>query len=209
MLLHRDRLTVVGRNASVGFVNDSDLSAWATVAAACFAVVALFFTARQIRHQAEQTKYQAQQTQHQVRDQLLHAGAFYIERYWAIDDDLLFTNEGDDDHARHEFRYLRLCEDELEAARHEWLDRSQWKVWHDEVFGTEEFAALTSKRLVSCRSTPGENDFQLLRLCTTQTRDRGAHTWESCQAASTRPESSASMSARGSDGVNRPLSGEV
>ena len=144
------------------------------MAAACLAVIALYFTMKQIKHQVAQTKYQA--------------GAFYIGRYWAIDDDLLLTDEESDDHRKHQFRYLRLCEDEFEAALHEWLDLSQWKVWHDEVFGTADFAARAEADFANCLPRPESDDFRWVRLCTTHTRDYGDHKWEHCAAREEMPK---------------------
>lgn len=64
------------------------------------------------------------------RQQLLELGNLYIQRYWQIDDDLLRLPKGSAEHTHARHRYLRLCEDELEAARNGWLDPAQWEVWH-------------------------------------------------------------------------------
>jgi hypothetical protein len=53
----------------------------------------------------------------------------YIQRYWQIDDDFIqegLPSPGSAD-AR---RYLRLCEDEFDAARLGWVDVAVWRAWH-------------------------------------------------------------------------------
>lgn len=56
--------------------------------------------------------------------------ASYLQRFWTIDDDLLIAEKGSDEHRRHVHRYLRLCEDEFEAARQGILDYRYWQLWH-------------------------------------------------------------------------------
>jgi hypothetical protein len=56
----------------------------------------------------------------------------YIERYWAVDE--FFLQEGclgpDSANA---LRYLRLCEDEFDAARQGWIDVAIWRAWHEGI----------------------------------------------------------------------------
>lgn len=56
------------------------------------------------------------------RQQRLELGNLYIQRYWAIDDDLLRLPKGSPEHKQARHRYLRLCDDEFEAARRGWVD---------------------------------------------------------------------------------------
>jgi hypothetical protein len=56
----------------------------------------------------------------------------YSVRFGAIDDELTMTDPASDPerYARLQKRYLKLREDEFDAARLRWLDPSQWAVWH-------------------------------------------------------------------------------
>lgn len=110
------------------------------------------------------------------RQQMLELGNLYIKRYWEIDDDLLILTKDSAEHRRAQHRYLRLCEDEFEAASRKWLDPKQWVVWH---------AWLTTKKarnrldgdLLACSSDP--EDFERVRACL---RSTVGHDWWNCEA---------------------------
>lgn len=61
----------------------------------------------------------------------LELGSLYIQRFWQIDDDLLRSATGSSEHNQARHRYVRLCEDEFEAARRGWLELGQWRAWHE------------------------------------------------------------------------------
>ena len=54
----------------------------------------------------------------------------YSARFWAIDDELTMTDPASDPgrYTRLQKRYLKLREDEFDAARLSWLDATQWAV---------------------------------------------------------------------------------
>jgi hypothetical protein len=56
----------------------------------------------------------------------------YIKRYWKIDDHLLQEGCPSPDSAN-AGRYLRLCEDEFDAARQGWIDVAVWRAWHGSI----------------------------------------------------------------------------
>ena len=66
----------------------------------------------------------------QTRARKFELALVYIQQYWKIEQDLLV-----EDHSSGETpsvrRYLRLCEDEFDAARQGWIDVSIWRIWHD------------------------------------------------------------------------------
>lgn len=100
----------------------------------------------------------------------------YIERYWAISDDLLRTkHDGDVKSAEmHRERYLRLCEDEFEAQQLGKLSKRTWGVWHNAI--QDVFLANSDEmRLLSATST---SEYDLLRSCI----DGGRHSTEVCPA---------------------------
>jgi hypothetical protein len=68
----------------------------------------------------------------QTRARKFGLAQVYIERYWEVDE--FFLREGcpgpDSANAR---RYLRLCEDEFDAARLGWVDIAVWGAWHEGI----------------------------------------------------------------------------
>lgn len=108
------------------------------------------------------------------RQRRLDLGSLYLQRYWEIDDDLLQLDKGtlEHNHARH--RYLRLCEDELEAAHRGWLERSQWEAWHDWVA-----SVVAQPRLVADLEVcdQGHERFEYLRACL---QGEPGHLWALC-----------------------------
>jgi hypothetical protein len=65
----------------------------------------------------------------QLQQRKLELGNFYIQRYWEIDDAMLTAPPKRTDSHRHKpHRYLRLCEDEYDAASYGWLDPMHWKI---------------------------------------------------------------------------------
>lgn len=120
------------------------------------------------------------QLREQTRQKRLNLGQFYIERYWAIDDKLLLATKGSPDHKQHRHRYLRLFEDEFDAARLRWLDAGQWSVWHAYLDDPRQ-ADLIAADLELC--DPDEENFALLRSCLRQRRDDGGpHSSKMCPA---------------------------
>lgn len=110
------------------------------------------------------------------RQQLLELGSLYIQRYWQIDDDLLRLPKGSPEHTHARHRYLRLCEDEIEAARNGWLDQKQWRVWHSWLArkGAQDQLRLD---LEACdRDSSG---FEHVRRCLASGPD---HEWTHCSA---------------------------
>lgn len=147
-------------------MTSDQISDWATVLAAMLAAVGLWLAARQLRIQN--------------RQRLLELGNFYIARYWQIDDDLLITSKETADHTRQRHRYLRLCEDEYDAARLGWLDEEQWSVWHRQ-FLSETGSAHLEGDLSEC--DPEGNGFTSIRACLQQfRRDGNPHEWTGCTA---------------------------
>ncbi len=115
------------------------------------------------------------------RQRKLELGSLYIQRYWKIDDDLLKFDKRSQEHGQARHRYVRLCEDEFEAARYRWLDKGQWQVWHKWLTAPRA-AELISRDLYSC--DPEEKEFILLRKCVRKTFESGTqiHTWAECPA---------------------------
>lgn len=129
------------------------LSVWAdiaTIAASLAAVAGLVAIWLQLK------------TQNQQRQ--LELGNFYINRYWQLDDDMLLTDKREVDHRRHRHRYLRLTEDEYDAASFGWLDEEQWRVWHA-VFVTERGASALRADLEAVAVDSG---FESIRACLMQ-----------------------------------------
>lgn len=106
----------------------------------------------------------------QNRQRRLELGSFYIARYWELDDALLLTDKKSDDHRRHRHRYLRLCEDEYDAARLGWLDAEQWGAWHKALVGDRTREMLRSD-LAVC--DPDKEGFSSLRACLGQIAAEG------------------------------------
>jgi hypothetical protein len=65
----------------------------------------------------------------QTRARKFGLAQVYSERYWQIDDHLLQEDRRHPGSAIAR-RYLRLCEDEFDAARLGWVDRAVWDAWH-------------------------------------------------------------------------------
>jgi hypothetical protein len=68
-------------------------------------------------------------------------GNLYIQRYWDIDDDLLISTKGSEEHRRHRHRYLRLFEDEFDVAGLGFLNSQQWRAWHSILDGQRRWRA--------------------------------------------------------------------
>jgi hypothetical protein len=68
----------------------------------------------------------------QTRARKFGLAQVYIKRYWEVDE--LFVR---DDHQRQDStyarRYLRLCEDEFDAAQLGWVDIAVWRAWHEGI----------------------------------------------------------------------------
>ncbi|AEV71532.1 hypothetical protein MycrhN_0902 [Mycolicibacterium rhodesiae NBB3] len=66
----------------------------------------------------------------QTRARKFELALVYVQQYWKIEEDL--AREGPLSAATpNGYRYLRLCEDEFDAARQGWIDISIWRIWHD------------------------------------------------------------------------------
>jgi len=66
----------------------------------------------------------------QTRARKFELALVYVQQYWKIQE--AFLIEGRGTHVTpNEQRYLRLCEDEFDAARQGWIDVSVWRIWHD------------------------------------------------------------------------------
>lgn len=114
------------------------------------------------------------------RQRMLDLGSLYIQRYWAIDDALLQLPKGSPAHNQARHRYLRLCEDEFEAAHLGWLDRGQWEVWHEWLTAPGTVALITED-LKLC--DPGIPRFVRLRACLSACLESGkTHSWKECPA---------------------------
>jgi hypothetical protein len=121
------------------------------------------------------------QMQLQLRQRKLELGNFYIQRYWEIDDAMLMEIKGTDNHRRQRHRYLRLCEDEYDAASYGWLDPMHWKIWHAWLTSPKTAATLEGD-LAVC--DPEAEGFPSVRSCLAQVRaEGGAHSIERCAAA--------------------------
>ncbi|BBX48055.1 hypothetical protein GCM10009641_09010 [Mycobacterium cookii] len=68
----------------------------------------------------------------QTRARKFGLAQVYIKRYWEVAE--LFV---EDDRLRHDStyarRYLRLREDEFDAARLGWVDIAVWRAWHEGI----------------------------------------------------------------------------
>lgn len=105
-------------------------------------------------------------------------GNLYVQRYWTIDDDLLLEPKESPKHKQHRHRYLRLFEDEFEAARLDFLDDKQWAVWHS-VLDDQATADRVVEDLAVC--DPEQGQFQHLRACIAQRqRESGSHRSPAC-----------------------------
>lgn len=109
------------------------------------------------------------------RQQRLELGNLYIQRFWQIDDDLLRFSKGSADHRQARHRYLRLCEDEFEAAANNWLDQQQSAVWHGWI-ATESQRVLLIDDLQTC--DPESTRFEHIRSCLARPSN---HSWPECE----------------------------
>jgi hypothetical protein len=66
----------------------------------------------------------------QTRARKFELALVYIQQYWAVDKDLIQESRPATDSASVQ-RYLRLGEDEFDAARQGCIDVSIWRIWHD------------------------------------------------------------------------------
>lgn len=106
-------------------------------------------------------------------------GNVYIERYWQIDDDLLLEPKGTEAHQRHRHRYLRLYEDEFDAASLGFLERRQWQVWHATL---DDPAALNQIGADLDACDPDQERFARIRACIQQRADeQSAHLTRRCR----------------------------
>lgn len=110
----------------------------------------------------------------------LELGNLYVQRYWEIDDAMLLTEKGSDEHRRHRRRYLRLCDDEFEAARQDWLDPDQWAVWHS-FLSQDSGRRKLEADLASLGA--GGTEFEFVRTCLSAT---SGHSWVACPANNAR-----------------------
>lgn len=136
------------------------------IAAVFIAGIGIILTMLQLRRQTRQLK--------------LELGNLYLMRYWQIDDDLLISIKGTEDHGRHRHRYLRLCEDEFEAAGRKWLESGQWAVWHEWLVSPQSIGRLVSD-LNFC--DPGVTRFNSIRKCIAQVHTEGrVHSAGTCDS---------------------------
>lgn len=112
------------------------------------------------------------------RQEKLQLGHLYLERYWKIDDELLEAEKGSDEHRRSRHKYLILTEDEIEAARLDWLDASQWSAWHSFLASPQGQEAI--ERDLDAVGPPAGR-FSLLKACL---GSPPAHAWDACKAHS-------------------------
>src|SRR4051794_38982663 len=82
-----------------------ELASWATAAGAVIAAIGLLLTARQLKIQNRQHR--------------LELGGLYINRFWSVDDELTMADPASEPerYKRLHIRYLKVCEDEFDAAR--------------------------------------------------------------------------------------------
>lgn len=88
----------------------------------------------------------------QTRARKFGLAQVYIKRYWEVDE--LFVQ---DERQRHDStyarRYLRLCEDEFDAARLGWVDIAVWRAWHEGIrsqVGEQRFDVSKYGQLARC-----------------------------------------------------------
>lgn len=144
-----------------------EASSWIGIGTLVVAVVGLGFISRQL--------------QEQRRAQRAEFGNLYIQRYWAIDDDLLMEAKVSPRHKQHRHRYLRLFEDEFDVARLGFLDLRQWGAWHA-LLDDPGMTSRVTGDLDAC--DPTADQFLRIRACIDQrNRDQGPHTWQSCNGA--------------------------
>ena len=128
------------------------------------AALGLVFVGWQIRLQTRAEK-----------EGLTHA---YLPRYWEIDDCVRSPGIPEDERNYHLARYLRLTEDEFEAARLGWLPTHRWEVWH-EWLCDDRFRDELSTRVDTVG--PPEGECMHLRRCLGVGQP---HTWADCPSFS-------------------------
>ncbi|OLT25698.1 hypothetical protein BJF82_04905 [Kytococcus sp. CUA-901] len=128
------------------------------------AALGLVFVGWQIRLQTRAEK-----------EGLTHA---YLSRYWEIDDCVRSPGIPEHELNYHLARYLRLTEDEFEAARLGWLPTHRWEVWH-EWLCDDRFRDELSTRVDTVG--PPEGECMHLRRCLGVGQ---AHTWADCPSFS-------------------------
>jgi hypothetical protein len=147
-----------------------ELASWATAAGAVIAAIGLLLTARQLKIQNRQHR--------------LELGGLYINRFWSVDDELTMADPESEPerYKRLRIRYLKLCEDEFDAARLGWLDPQQWAVWHSEYLRASLRAELES----AIRDHGDALDLRSLKACLAQTATVGPHDAQTCSALAIR-----------------------
>ena len=141
-----------------------ELAAWATATGAAIAAIGLLLTARQLKIQNRQHR--------------LDWGMAYSARFWAIDDELTMTDPASDPgrYTRLQKRYLKLREDEFDAARLSWLDATQWAVWHSAYLRPR-----VREQIESAIAQHGDDlDLASLKACLGQTKSTGPHASSNC-----------------------------
>ena len=105
-------------------------------------------------------------------------GNLYIQRYWEIDDRLMFETKGSKEHRQNRHRYLRLFEDEFDVAKMGFLEIAQWRAWHS-VLDDSHVLARVKGDLMTCN--PRRDMFVRLRACIAQREeDQGPHGARAC-----------------------------
>jgi hypothetical protein len=134
-----------------------ELASWATATGAVIAAVGLLLKARQLKIQNRQHR--------------LEMGTLYIHRFWSVDDELTMTDPATEPehYNRLRIRYLKLCEDEFDAARLGWLDPQQWGVLHSAYLRASLRAELES----AIRDHGDVLDLRSLKACLAQTASAG------------------------------------
>lgn len=162
------QLVVDGRLIVVELAQE--LASWATAAGAVIAAIGLLLTARQLKIQNRQHR--------------LELGGLYINRFWSVDDELTMADPASEPerYKRLKRRYLKLCEDEFDAARLGWLDPQQWAVWHSEYLRASLRAELES----AIRDHGDALDLRSLKACLAQTASVGPHDAQTCSALAVR-----------------------
>lgn len=149
-----------------------EIASWATATGAVIAAVGLLLTARQLKIQNRQHR--------------LELGSLYTSRFSAVDDELTMIDPESEPerYKRLRVRYLKLCEDEFDAARLGWLDSEQWAIWHHEYTRPRLREELES----SIRDHGDELDIPSLKACLAQTASAGPHDRQTCSALAIRPD---------------------
>lgn len=109
------------------------------------------------------------------RQRRIETGLRYLERYWKIDEDLIASPKVSKRHIQDRYRYLRLCEDQFDAASRTWIDPGQWRVWHSWLA-----TAATQEQLkedLRAVKQAGHGGFDALQRCLWES---GGHAWRRC-----------------------------